>query len=80
MKVKFLKKFNKDIDKITTPKDRKAILEIIQMIKDSGSFDQNQGVKKLNGFPDAFRIRSSNYRIDVFVEGDKVLFARVAHR
>jgi mRNA interferase RelE/StbE len=50
------------------------------MIKDSTSFNPNLGIKKLSGFPDAYRIRSGNYRIGMFLEGDKVIFARVAHR
>jgi mRNA interferase RelE/StbE len=37
-------------------------------------------VKKLVGFKEAFRIRLGNYRVGVFLEGENVIFARVAHR
>ncbi|MEQ8361950.1 MAG: hypothetical protein RH948_03720 [Cyclobacteriaceae bacterium] len=80
MQVAFLKKFSKDLDKITQPKDRKALLEVIKSVKEVNKLEDVPGVKKLTGFNDAFRIRSGNYRIGVFVDGKVVQFARVAHR
>ncbi len=80
MQVKFLKKFSKDLDKITQPKDRKSLLALIQSIKDVKEFSKVPGTKKLTGFNDAYRIRCGNYRIGVFIDGELVLFARVAHR
>ncbi|MEQ8425753.1 MAG: type II toxin-antitoxin system RelE/ParE family toxin [Cyclobacteriaceae bacterium] len=80
MQVAFLKKFSKDLDKITQPKDRKALGEVIKLVKEVAKLEEVRGVKKLSGFNDAFRIRSGNYRIGVFVDGKVVQFARVAHR
>jgi mRNA interferase RelE/StbE len=80
MKVEFLKKFLKDLDKIKKPKDKNSIIEIIEQIKAVDSLDEVPGVKKLSGFDDAFRIRSGHYRIGIFLESNIVLFARVAHR
>ncbi len=80
MQVVFLKKFSKDLDKITQPKDRKALIDVIQLVKQVDKLEEVPGVKKLSGFNDAFRIRSGNYRIGVFVAGKVVSFARVAHR
>lgn len=80
MQVTFLKKFSKDLDKVKKPKDLKSIAGIIETIKSIESFDDVTGVKKLTGFDNAFRIRSGNYRIGVFVEDGIVHFARVAHR
>jgi mRNA interferase RelE/StbE len=80
MEVLFLKKFSKDLDKIKKPKYLKSIVEVIELVKSVESLEEVSGVKKLTGFEDAFRIRSGNYRIGVFVEGDVVQFARVAHR
>jgi mRNA interferase RelE/StbE len=72
MQVAFLKKFSKDLDKITQPKDRKAFLEVIKSVKELNKLEDAPGVKKLTGFKDAFRIRSGNYRIGVFVDGKVV--------
>jgi mRNA interferase RelE/StbE len=80
MKVVFLWKFSKDLDKVKKPKDLKSIADIIEMVKSVESFEEVAGVKKLTGFDDAFRIRSGNYRIGVFLEDGVVQFARVAHR
>jgi mRNA interferase RelE/StbE len=80
MKVVFFKKFSKDLDKVRKPKDLKSIAEIIELVKSVESLEEVAGVKKLMGFDDAFRIRSGNYRIGVFLENGVVQFARVAHR
>ncbi|MDH5475600.1 MAG: hypothetical protein OEX22_07930 [Cyclobacteriaceae bacterium] len=50
------------------------------MVKKAENFDDLSGIKKLTGFDDAFRIRTGNYRIGVFVDEEVVQFARVAHR
>lgn len=80
MKVAYLKKFSKDLDKIKQPKDHAAILEIIELVKEVDQITEVPGLKKLTGYEDAFRIRSGDYRIGVFVSEDLVEFARVAHR
>ena len=80
MEVIFLKKFSKDLDKINKPKDQKSIVEVIQSVKNIQNLDELSGIKKLTGFDDAFRIRSGNYRIGIFVDQNVVQFARVAHR
>ncbi|WP_339787878.1 MAG: type II toxin-antitoxin system RelE family toxin [Imperialibacter sp.] len=80
MQVVYLKRFSKDLNKITQPKDRKAIAEVIEQVKQAEKIEELPGVKKLAGFDNAFRLRSGNYRIGVFMEGNIVQFARVAHR
>lgn len=80
MKVAYLKKFSKDLDKIKKPKDLKSILEIIELVKQVPNFSEVPGTKKLKGYEDAFRIRSGDFRIGVFVSEELVQFARVAHR
>ena len=80
MKVEFLKKFSRDLEKIKQPRDRKAIINLIRQVKTVSQLEEVPGVKKLVGYDDAFRVRSGNYRVGVFVNGDVVQFARVAHR
>ncbi|WP_296619323.1 type II toxin-antitoxin system RelE/ParE family toxin [Marivirga sp.] len=80
MDVVFLKKFSKDLDKINKPKDLQSILEVIELVKQAQGFSEVPGTKKLKGYEDAFRIRSGDYRIGVFVSEELVEFARVAHR
>ncbi|MEO9802246.1 MAG: type II toxin-antitoxin system RelE/ParE family toxin [Reichenbachiella sp.] len=80
MKVIFLKKFSKDLDKIKQPKDREAILSLIESVHNCSSFREIPNTKKLAGFKDAYRIRLGDLRIGVFVNEDAVDFARVAFR
>lgn len=80
MKTRFLKKFSKDLDRISKSKDREAVLAAINLVKSASNWKEVSGTKKLQGFTSAYRIRSGDYRIGVFVEDDVVEFARVAHR
>lgn len=72
MKVVYLKKFSKDLDKIKQPKDHAAILEVIELVKRAHDITVVPGAKKLKGYDDAFRIRCGDYRIGVFVSEDLV--------
>jgi mRNA interferase RelE/StbE len=80
MKLVFLKKFSKDLDKIRTSKDKEAIREPIELIRSCHSIDEIKSLKKLKGFKDAYRIRIGDFRMGVFIEADIVIFARIAHR
>ncbi|MFV1884593.1 MAG: type II toxin-antitoxin system RelE family toxin [Balneola sp.] len=80
MKVEFLRKFYKDLDKIKRPKDNAAILEIIDSTKEVASISELPSTKKLVGFANAYRIRVGDLRIGVLLEGDTVIFVRVANR
>lgn len=80
MKLVFLKKFSKDLDKISSTKDKQSILETIELVRSAKSSKEITGIKKLKGFDDAYRLRSGNYRVGIFMENDSIIFARVAHR
>ena len=80
MEIVFLRKFSKDLDKIRQPKDLESIAEIISSVRSAKRFGDVPGIKKLVGFEDAYRIRSGDYRIGVFLNAEVVEFARVAHR
>ena len=80
MRVQYLSKFSKDLDKINLPAVKKSILNVIEEVKAADSFNQVGNVKKLVGFKSAYRIRVGQYRIGVFVEKNLVQFARIAHR
>lgn len=79
MRVEYLKKFSKDISTFKKPKEKAQILEVINSVKSASELKEISGLKKLR-FSDAYRIRTGDLRIGIFVEGDSVQFARVAHR
>jgi mRNA interferase RelE/StbE len=82
MNVKYLKKFSKDLDKVKQPKDKKALLAMIQEVKSVETINEVSGIKKLVGFQDAYRIRVGQLRVGIFLSdgGTTVEFARVAYR
>ena len=80
MTVEFLEKFSRDLDKVNQPFVRVAILKTIKRVESSKKITEVPRVKKLSGHKDAFRIRVGDYRVGIFVVGQTVQFARVAHR
>ena len=80
MQVQFLSKFNRDLDRIHLKSVKKTIVFIIDEIKSAESIQGIRGIKKLSGFRSAYRIRCGDYRIGIFVDGNKVEFARVLNR
>ncbi|MBZ0246341.1 MAG: hypothetical protein K8H85_10365 [Cyclobacteriaceae bacterium] len=46
MQVVFLKKFSKDLDKITQLKDRKALIDLIKLVKQVDKLEEVPGIKK----------------------------------
>ncbi|GMQ26958.1 type II toxin-antitoxin system toxin RelE3 [Algoriphagus sp. oki45] len=80
MKVLFLEAFEKDLRKIHDKKVLRSIKDLIQKTEQVGSIKELSGLKKLVGFKDAFRVRLGNYRVGIFLDGETVTFARIAHR
>jgi len=80
MRVEYLSKFFKDLDKIKSKKTKTSILYIISQVKSANSIKDIQNLKKLTGHKYAYRIRSGQYRIGLFIENNVVQFARVVHR
>lgn len=80
MIVTFTKKFEKSFDKIKDERFRKAITMMVRATQKATSTPEIPNLKKMTGHKTAFRIRIKDYRIGVFIEGEKVEFAALAHR
>jgi mRNA interferase RelE/StbE len=80
MQVRFLAKFNRDLNEIRLNSVKESIAIIIDEVKSTDSIQKIPNIKKLKGFRSAYRIRIGDYRIGVFVEGNHIDFARVLHR
>jgi mRNA interferase RelE/StbE len=80
MRIEYLTKFNKDLDGVKLPFVKKSILKIIAQVESARSLADIPHCKKLSGYKSAYRIRTGDYRIGIFVEGDLVQFARVVNR
>jgi len=80
MEVEFLDKFNKDLDKISLKSVKNNLTKLIVIVESAKSKSEIHQTKKLKGHKSAYRVRIADYRVGIFVEGNKVTFARVVHR
>lgn len=80
MKIEFLDRFSRDIDRIDNQSVGEKIANIIELIESAHSLSDLHNIKKLKGFKSAYRIRIGDYRIGIFFENNTVEFARIAHR
>ncbi len=80
MEVEFLFTFSKDLDKIQSKVVKSEVLEIIENVENAINVTEIKNLKKLKGYKKAFRIRTGDYRVGVFIEKNKVEFARILHR
>ena len=80
MKVIFLSKFSKDIDKIKLQAVKDDIIATITEVENATKATDIKNLKKLVGFKTAYRIRIGEYRIGIYIVKDTVEFARIAHR
>ena len=80
MEIIFLDKFEKDIDKIKSKSVKSSIIKIIEHVEKANSISEIKNLKKLKGFSSAYRIRMGDFRIGVFIEDNKLEFARIIHR
>jgi len=80
MKTEFTKRFLKDLDKVHQASIKQDIVNIIEMVEKATSTSEIKNIKKLKGHSAAYRIRTGDYRLGVFIENSTVEFIRVAHR
>jgi mRNA interferase RelE/StbE len=68
MKVVFLEKFIKDLDKITDRKARQSIKKAILKVENAPSMKKITGLKRLKGVKGTYRLRIGDYRIGFYYE------------
>jgi len=80
MKPTYKKKFLKDVNNL--PESLKKTIQkiVFEQIPEANSLFDVKGIKKLKGYKHFYRIRHFEYRIGIFVQGDRVIFLRVLHR
>jgi mRNA interferase RelE/StbE len=80
MKVEFLHRFNKDLEKLEINHVRNAALKAIRMVEKAKHISEIPNSKKLTGHQSAYRIKIGDYRIGLFIKGSVAEFARIKHR
>lgn len=67
MKVEFLAKFFKDIDKLKVTHVKESVVNTIELLEAAESLAEIPNLKKLKGHKSAFRIKIGDYRIGIFI-------------
>ena len=80
MKVEFLSRFGRDVDKIQDASIKNKLASIIEQVEQAKVLAEVPNLKKIVGYKNAYRIRIGDYRIGIFFEKETIEFARVVHR
>lgn len=80
MRVKFLSKFNKDLDKLNNRSLKQKVTKIIKDVEYANNIFDIHNIKKLKGDTISYRIRLGDYRIGIYFENNIFEFARIIHR
>ena len=80
MRVEFLQKFNRDIERVQITSVKIALRNIIEKAEAARTLNEIPNLKKLKGFRNAFRIRIGEYRLGIFIEKSTITFVRLVHR
>jgi len=80
MEVIFLQSFLSDIKKINDKKLKTKIKVFIKTLENAETIDEIQNVKKLKGYPTAYRWRTGNYRLGFFKDENNIELTRFVKR
>ena len=80
MKVIFTKQFNKDVGRIKDKRVAYSVESAIHAVKLANKLSEINNLKKLTGYGNAYRIRTGDYRLGIFVSDEVVEFSRFLHR
>ncbi len=80
MKTAFTSRFLKDIEKLPDAAVKSAVADVIEAVEKASNLVGIADLKKLKGYKTAYRIRTGDFRIGVFISSGEVEFARVVNR
>ena len=81
MKIFYGKRFSKDLDDIqNSPNVKKRLFEVITKFKEAASISDLQGVRKIQGYSDYFRVKIGDYRLGIKLVQNGVELIRFLHR
>jgi len=81
VEVLYGKRFSKDLDAIQHEgKVKKALLELIDEIKQADSLGDLKDVRKIEGYQGYFRMKVGDYRLGVKADKNRIEMIRFLHR
>jgi len=80
MQVDFTKHFSRRLDRERDEALRDKLRNVVRTVINANTVRDIPGLKKLKGSSTAYRIRLGDYRIGLFIEDGRALFAAFEHR
>lgn len=81
MKIRYTKRFGKDLDSIVhDAKLKKRLLLVLEKLQQIDSLAEMNDVRKIQGYEEYYRIRIGDYRLGVKVTKDWIEMLRFLHR
>lgn len=80
MKVGFRQSFLKDLEGVSDKRLRRRVKVAIEEVEKAESLQQINGLKKLKGGENFYRLRIGDFRVGMALEVGRVIFVRLANR
>lgn len=80
MIVDYKASFHRDIKKLKDKEQAARLKEIISEIKGAKNLSEIKNIRKTEGFPNHYRIKTGDYRVGVVLSGDTVILVRFLNR
>lgn len=72
--------FHRDIKKLKDKEQSARLKEIIAEIKTSKNLSEIKNLRKIEGFPNHYRIKTGDYRVGAVLSGDTLILVRFLNR
>ena len=80
MKVKYRKKFLKELSQIPSQQRVKMEHFVFKELPQAESIHQLGVIEQMKGYPLYFKVRFGSYRIGLKIEGDAIILEKALHR
>jgi len=80
MTIDYKASFLRDIKKLKDKEQAARLKEIISGIKAAKDLPEIKNIRKIEGFPHHYRIKTGDYRIGLVLSGDTIILVRFLNR
>ena len=72
--------FHRDIKKLKDKEQAARLKEILSEIKAAKNLSEIKNIRKIEGFPNHYRIKTGDYRVGLVLSGDAIILVRFLNR
>jgi mRNA interferase RelE/StbE len=80
MTVDYKASFHRDIKRLKDKEQAEKLKEIISEIKAAENLSEIKNIRKIEGFPNHYRIKAGEYRVGIVLSGNTIIFVRFLNR